>query len=275
MLHAQQCSDRMQRRSGLPTHPWHTHPTAWKAQEALFSPVRDARSAPALPRAPWPPAARSPQRWGLPWAAQRPPSAWAPARAHGRTSPALARPCAPWPPQWAGTCRSPTSRCVPQAPGAARAAAAATAAALRTARLQRAGACTAFKSLPPPPPPAGQAAERRARADDSAAAPWPGAPLRCPLICRSVCRCRPRPPTHRAHPPTPTQILLLLLFLPRCWVALGPTPAAAACSAHPTIATACHVQVETPDFADEVLECPSLRHLLRPRPSPFVVRCSC
>ncbi|PRW61573.1 phosphofructokinase family [Chlorella sorokiniana] len=30
-------------------------------------------------------------------------------------------------------------------------------------------------------------------------------------------------------------------------------------------------QVETPDFADEVLECPSLRHLLRPRPSPFVV----
>ncbi|KAL4423922.1 hypothetical protein ABPG75_001223 [Micractinium tetrahymenae] len=30
-------------------------------------------------------------------------------------------------------------------------------------------------------------------------------------------------------------------------------------------------QVETPDASDEVLECPTLRHLLRPRPSPFVV----
>ncbi|KAI3432447.1 hypothetical protein D9Q98_003998 [Chlorella vulgaris] len=30
-------------------------------------------------------------------------------------------------------------------------------------------------------------------------------------------------------------------------------------------------QVETPDVSDEVLECPSLRHMLRPRPSPFCV----
>ncbi len=30
-------------------------------------------------------------------------------------------------------------------------------------------------------------------------------------------------------------------------------------------------QVETPDVSDEVLECPMLRHLLQPRPSPFVV----
>jgi hypothetical protein len=31
------------------------------------------------------------------------------------------------------------------------------------------------------------------------------------------------------------------------------------------------VQVETPDASDEVLECPTLRDQLKPRPSPFVV----
>lgn len=31
------------------------------------------------------------------------------------------------------------------------------------------------------------------------------------------------------------------------------------------------MQVETPDVSDEVLECPSLRQMLRPRPSPFCV----
>ena len=39
----------------------------------------------------------------------------------------------------------------------------------------------------------------------------------------------------------------------------------------PRLASLCSLQVEAPDKSDEVLECPSLRGALRPRPSPFVV----
>ena len=195
-----------------------TYPTAQAARQALCPSARDARKRPALPRPPWPPAACSPQRRRPPWAAPRRPGVWAPARAHGRTSPAPARPCAPWPPQWAGTCRSPIFRCVPSGPASPRAAAAGAAAALRTARLPVRGAAPPSNpaQLPPPLPPAGQAAGCRARADDGAAASRPGAPA---ALARSFAALSAGagPLGCCAHPHTPTQFRTAAAPLRRCW----------------------------------------------------------
>lgn len=68
----------------------------------------------------------------------------------------------------------------------------------------------------------------------------------------------------------------MLPWLPLGWeAAQPPRPASHALLTTTLLPAPCVPQVETPDFADEVLECPSLRHLLRPRPSPFVVRLYC